>query len=93
MENASVQTRQNADGKQRVQIHETYLAMRTMLDDQITSDGLEREKVVGCVRRIVGERVEHEPELKAIFQSMTPPARCSAPRGSRSASRARTGSE
>lgn len=52
------------------QIHESYRAMRKRLHDQMTDDGLSRQDVVAQARMIIGQRMEHEPELRTMFNGM-----------------------
>ncbi|MBD0673919.1 hypothetical protein BU198_25190 [Streptomyces sp. CBMA156] len=51
-------------------IRDSYRAMRKRLHEQTSEDGLERQEVVQRARRIIGERMEYEPELRTMFNGV-----------------------
>ncbi|MFJ5071285.1 hypothetical protein ACIQC7_33190 [Kitasatospora sp. NPDC088556] len=51
-------------------IRDSYWAMRKRLHEQMSEDGLERQEVVQRARRIIGERMEYEPELRTMFNGV-----------------------
>ncbi len=51
-------------------IRESHRALRKRLYEQISEDGLERREVVQRARKIIGERMEYEPELRTMFNGV-----------------------
>jgi hypothetical protein len=51
-------------------IRDSYRAMRKRLRKQMSEDGLERQEVVHHARKIIGERMEYEPELRTMFNGV-----------------------
>ncbi|MEU2828681.1 hypothetical protein ABZ667_08450 [Streptomyces lavendulae] len=51
-------------------IREGHRALRKRLYEQISEDGLERREVVQRARKIIGERMEYEPELRTMFNGV-----------------------
>ncbi|UJW28858.1 hypothetical protein L3Q67_26850 [Saccharothrix sp. AJ9571] len=52
------------------EIYASYRAMRKRLRDQMADDGLDRIEVVTRARMIIGQRMEHEPEMRLMFNGM-----------------------
>ncbi|MEW1548347.1 hypothetical protein [Streptomyces tsukubensis] len=51
-------------------IRDSYWAMRKRLHEQMKEDGLDRQEIVQRARRIIGERMEYEPELRTMFNGV-----------------------
>jgi hypothetical protein len=51
-------------------IRDGYQALRKRLYEQMSEDGLERREVVQRARKIIGERMEYEPELRTMFNGV-----------------------
>ncbi|MGW2984288.1 hypothetical protein [Streptomyces goshikiensis] len=51
-------------------IRDSYWAMRKRLHEQMSEDGLDRQEIVQRARRIIGERMEYEPELRTMFNGV-----------------------
>lgn len=51
-------------------IRDSYRALRKRLHEQMSEDGLERREVVQRARKIIGERMEYEPELRTMFNGV-----------------------
>lgn len=66
MENAFVQMRDPETESQ--EIYESYKELRSHLWAQFEDDGLERQDVVDRIKKMVGARMEHEPELWTMFK-------------------------
>ncbi|NEA20735.1 hypothetical protein [Streptomyces halstedii] len=51
-------------------IRGSYWALRKRLHQQMSEDGLDRQEIVQRARRIIGERMEYEPELRTMFNGV-----------------------
>ncbi|MFJ7280522.1 hypothetical protein [Kitasatospora sp. NPDC098663] len=51
-------------------IRDSYWALRKRLHQQMSEDGLDRQEIVQRARRIIGERMEYEPELRTMFNGV-----------------------
>lgn len=52
------------------QIHDSYRAMRKRLHLQMEADGLDMNQVRQCEKMIIGQRMEHEPEIRLMYNGL-----------------------
>ena len=52
------------------EIHDSYRAMRKRLHEQMADDGLDMDQVRQYEKMIIGQRMEHEPELRLMFNGL-----------------------